>query len=34
MVSVEVHEEPVIEPENITDIDMGITNIAVDFTDK
>ena len=34
MVSVEVHEEPVIEPENITDIDMGITNIAVDSTDK
>ena len=34
MVAVEVHEEPVIEPENITDIDMGITNIAVDSTDK
>ena len=34
MVSVEVHEEPVIEPENITGIDMGITNIAVDSTDK
>ena len=34
MVSVEVHEEPVIEPENITGIDMGITNIAVDSTGK
>ena len=34
MVAVEVHEEPVIEPENITGIDMGITNIAVDSTDK
>ena len=34
MVSVEVHEEPVIEPENITDIDMGITNIAVDSTGR
>ena len=34
MVSVEVHEEPVIEPENITGIDMGITNIAVDSTGR
>ncbi len=34
MVAVEFPEEPSIEPENITGIDMGIANIAVDSTGK
>ena len=34
MVAVEFPEKPSIEPENITGIDMGIANIAVDSTGK
>ncbi len=34
MVAVETPEEPIIKPENIMGVDMGIVNIAVDSTGK
>ena len=34
MVSVDVPEQPVIEPENVIGVDMGIVNISVDSTGK
>ena len=34
MVSVDVPEQPVIEPKNIIGVDMGIANISVDSTGK
>ncbi len=34
MVSVDVQEQPVIEPKNIIGVDMGIANISVDSTGK
>ena len=34
MVSVDVQEQPVIEPKNIIGVDMGIVNISVDSTGK
>jgi putative transposase len=34
MVSVDVPEQPVIEPKNVVGVDMGIANISVDSTGK
>ena len=34
MVSVDIKEEPVIEPKNVIGVDMGIANISVDSTGK
>ena len=34
MVSVDIQEQPVIEPKNVIGVDMGIVNIAVDSTGK
>ena len=34
MVSVDIQEQPVIEPKNVIGVDMGIVNISVDSTGK